>query len=171
MVVAAPAANGGGGMVLPPMVVAAWCCHVTYDGGRGLPALVQAARAWPGVPPLVGGLFWQKISQVVFSSISLAQVVSCVKNSLGCTSARCSTILPHAPAERKKITPRPHDLSALSHLDSSALDAPTPVASPDRLTAAAPNRSAPLTLELLLTPLSSSCFLRPRLTPVASLPP
>jgi hypothetical protein len=34
-----------------------------------------------GVPPLVGGLFWQKFSQVVFSSISLAQVVSYVKNS------------------------------------------------------------------------------------------
>jgi hypothetical protein len=30
------------------------------NGGRGLPALAQAARAtcrWPGVPPLIGGLF------------------------------------------------------------------------------------------------------------------
>jgi hypothetical protein len=38
--------------------------------------------AWPGVPPTVEGPFRQKISQVVFCSISLAQVVSCVKNSV-----------------------------------------------------------------------------------------
>jgi hypothetical protein len=36
---------------VPPMVVAAWCCHVACqgaangNGGRGLPALAQAARA------------------------------------------------------------------------------------------------------------------------------
>jgi hypothetical protein len=102
-----PAANGDGGMVLPPhlppMVMAAWCCHLTIlvlpphlrlPHAR-VPPMATAAGAcrqwprrhvprvaWPGVPPLVGGLFRQKFSQVVFSSISLAQVVSCVKNSM-----------------------------------------------------------------------------------------
>jgi hypothetical protein len=37
--------------------------------------------ACPGVPPLSRGLFWQKISEVVISDITLAQVVLCVKNS------------------------------------------------------------------------------------------
>jgi hypothetical protein len=37
--------------------------------------------AWPGVPPLRGGAFWQIILKVVFFAILLMQVVSCIKNS------------------------------------------------------------------------------------------
>jgi hypothetical protein len=51
-----------------------WTCR-QWQRRQG-PAHVPRV-AWPGVPPLVG----QKFSQVVFSSISLAQVVSYVKNS------------------------------------------------------------------------------------------
>jgi hypothetical protein len=41
-----------------------------------------ARVAWPGVPPLSRGLFWQKISEVVSFGNSLVQVVSSVKNSI-----------------------------------------------------------------------------------------
>jgi hypothetical protein len=37
--------------------------------------------AWPGVPPLKTGLFWQSFSEVVSFGNSLVQVVSSVKNS------------------------------------------------------------------------------------------
>jgi hypothetical protein len=53
-----------------------------------LPGLVEAAPpcrlwprrhvprvAWASLPPLPGGLFWQKISEVVLSGNTLAQVV------------------------------------------------------------------------------------------------
>jgi hypothetical protein len=56
--------------------------------------------AWPDVPPPIGGLFWQIFRQVVFSSISLAQVVLCVKNSssrgflnVTLTSCTCENVL------------------------------------------------------------------------------
>jgi hypothetical protein len=60
---------------VPPMATAAGACW--HWPRRHMPRV-----AWPGVPPLVGGLFRQKFSRVVFSSILLVQVVSCVKNSL-----------------------------------------------------------------------------------------
>jgi hypothetical protein len=62
------------------------------NGGRGLPPLAQAARATCRLARGAAtrrGSFLTKISQVVFSGISLAQLVSCVKNSC----------LPKAPNE------------------------------------------------------------------------
>jgi hypothetical protein len=66
-------------------------CHLLGH----MPALTMAAPscrrrptrhvphiAWPGVPPLSEGPFWQIILEVVFFVISLVQVASCVKNSL-----------------------------------------------------------------------------------------
>jgi hypothetical protein len=55
------------------------------NGGRGLPALAQAAHATCRLARGAAtrrGSFLTKIFAVVFSSISLGQVVSCVKNSL-----------------------------------------------------------------------------------------
>jgi hypothetical protein len=59
--------------------------------------------AWAGVPPFRGGVFWQKISEVVLFDITLAQVVLCVKN-----STDCSAIQPGGACYKK------NDLAALA---------------------------------------------------------
>jgi hypothetical protein len=46
--------------------------------------------AWASLPPLPGGLFWQKISEVVLSGNTLVEVVSSVKNSRAGRSMRPS---------------------------------------------------------------------------------
>jgi hypothetical protein len=58
---------------LPALVVAAgWCRRWP---GRHVPRV-----AWPDKPPLRCGLFWQKNLEMVFFTISLVQVIQCVKN-------------------------------------------------------------------------------------------
>jgi hypothetical protein len=69
---------------MPAMGVAAPPCR--HWPRRHVPRV-----ACPGVPPLRRGLFWQKFSEVVFSDITLAQVVLCVKNS---TSRSKKNLLP-----------------------------------------------------------------------------
>jgi hypothetical protein len=76
-----------GHVTMPPLTLAAsasiffilFTCFVICFVTKLVPRHPCRQRGWrqgppspgQGVPPLIGGLFWQKISQVVFSSISL----------------------------------------------------------------------------------------------------
>jgi hypothetical protein len=74
------AAQGAGdhtGGTLPPGHAGAWA--LAAGPCRHRPRRHVPRVAWPGVPPLREGLFWQIFSEVVSFDISLVHVVSSVK--------------------------------------------------------------------------------------------